>query len=171
MTLRKTRKLAWLTLLFALGFILVACSNEETDEPEQTDEGTTTESQEATNEHTLYAVTIDVAAHENHDHDDDDDDHSDDDHSDDDEHGHEGEGIGDTHHFHFAIDVAGTVSHELHGTSSDHFELKLTPFGYVWSEDVTPIINLPEILEGSQVTHYIDDHGCLVIIVQFPEID
>ena len=144
------KKVMTFVMILTLGLILAACNAEGSDETAQV----------------LSDVTVEVIAHEHHD--DDDHDHDDDDHDDDDHDG-EGGGIGDTHHFHFAVDVAGTVAQELHASSSHHFELKLTPAGgYSWAEDVTPDIHLPDLLEGSVITSYIDDHGCLVIIVQFP---
>lgn len=163
------KKLLILLVVFSLGITLVACHDNDTYESNESETVEEETGEEEASESVLDVVTIEVIAHENHDdHDHEDEDHHD--HDDDDDHDHGSEAIGDTHHFHFAVEVDGTVIEELHGTSSNHFELKLTPAGgYSWAEEVTPVINLPEFLEESTITSYIDDHGCLVIIVQFPE--
>lgn len=150
------KKLMAFVAVIVLGMTLAAC-NEDNEADSETSEAVSLV--EETSESTLNAVTVYVTAHENHDLDD----------PDHDEQYHNGAGIGDTHHFHFAVDVPGSVDHELHGASSHHFELKLTPTsGYTWSESVMPEMELPALLEGATMTHYVDDHGCLVIIVQFP---
>jgi len=165
------KKFLALSLILPVGIALAACGSAEEAPQEDVieevaDEGTV-----------LNAVAIEVVVHENHDdhdhdHDDDydhDDDHHDHDHHDhdDDEHDEDAEGLGTTHHFHFGVNVEGNVAQEVH-LSANFVEFKLTPMsGYAWGDGVEVDITLPELLDGAEVTHYVDDHGCLMIIIVF----